>query len=127
MKRKKLLLMVLIMLPLVTMSWAANVPEPGPSFSTHPVDMGTMDCIECHQDISPVQVNQWEQSAHGFAMVHCQVCHGDVDTFLVSPGMENCRSCHADQVANNIAGPEISCSACHIPHYFTVHKVHQYK
>lgn len=94
--------------------------------SQHPEDMGNQDCLACHADVTPDVVEQWEQSAHGFTGVKCQVCHGDEVNFVKSPENATCEGCHAKQIDNNQAS-QARCASCHISHNFTVHKVHQYK
>jgi len=94
--------------------------------SKHPESMENMDCLQCHQDITPSVVKEWEMSAHGFTGVKCQVCHGDEENFRTNPGNDICQGCHSYQVENNLAEDK-SCSTCHTVHNFTVHKVKQYK
>ncbi|WP_022851435.1 cytochrome c3 family protein [Limisalsivibrio acetivorans] len=86
----------------------------------------SMDCAECHQDVTPDVVQEWNQSAHGYTGVKCGVCHGDVANFRKSPGNEVCQGCHAKQVENN-AMAEKKCSSCHPVHNYTVHKQNDYK
>ncbi len=131
-KTKRLLTFVVlgVLLPLFIAACMTASPEAETSSlvnSGHAVPMGTTDCIACHRAATPDAVQQWEQSAHGFSMVQCQVCHGDEKNFTSSPGIENCRSCHAAEVENNLAKPGTNCAACHIAHNFTIHRVHQYK
>ena len=105
----------------VSISKAANGAIGG-----HPESMENMDCLQCHQDVTPNIVKEWEMSAHGFTGVKCQVCHGDEVNFRANPGNDICQGCHSYQVENNIAENK-SCSTCHTVHNFTVHKVKQYK
>jgi len=93
--------------------------------SAHPEAMGSQDCLECHADVTPEIVDQWEHSAHGFIGVKCQVCHGDEKDFKKVPTNDTCQGCHDLQVENNRA-PKTACAACHKAHTFTVHKMHQY-
>lgn len=92
----------------------------------HPVDMGSQDCIECHTDVTPEIVKQWQESAHGYINVKCQVCHGDQTDFQKIPKNNTCRGCHAEMVENNTQ-PKLQCVACHKAHNFTVHKVKDYQ
>jgi len=92
----------------------------------HPEEMGNQDCAECHVDVTPDVYKQWEESAHGFTGVKCQVCHGDEVNFVKSPANATCEGCHSMQIENNQA-PQARCASCHISHNFTVHKVHDYK
>lgn len=95
--------------------------------NVHPEDMGSQDCVACHTDVTPDIVKQWEQSAHGFTGVKCQVCHGDTANFSKIPSDETCRGCHADQFENKNVKSDVSCSTCHTSHNFNVHNVKQYK
>ncbi|MFO7813960.1 MAG: cytochrome c3 family protein [Pelovirga sp.] len=131
-KTQRLLIFIIFgaVLPLMIIACVSVAPKTEASVlenSGHAVPMGTQDCIACHRAATPDAVQQWEQSAHGFALVHCQVCHGDEKNFARSPGSENCRSCHAAEVENNLAKPGTNCAVCHIAHNFTIHRVHQYK
>ncbi len=94
--------------------------------SPHPEDMGNKDCLECHAEVTPDVYKQWEESAHGFTGVKCQVCHGDEANFVKSPDNATCEGCHSKQIDNNMA-PQARCASCHISHNFTVHKAHDYK
>jgi len=104
----------------------ANTAEIEKTENGHPGSMENLDCIQCHEDVTPEVTKQWEQSAHGLIGVKCQVCHGDEANFQVKPKSETCRGCHSDQVEKNIA-KDVSCSTCHIAHNFTIHKVQQYR
>jgi len=94
--------------------------------SKHPEEMGSQDCAECHMDVTPDIYKQWEESAHGFTGVKCQVCHGDEANFVKSPENATCEGCHSAQIENNMA-PQARCASCHIAHNFTIHKAHDYK
>lgn len=119
-KRTLVFLMVLLLLAFAV-AGAKTKTKKG-----HPVDMGTMDCIECHTDVTPDIVKQWEQSAHGYIGVKCQVCHGDQTDFQKVPKTDTCRGCHAEMVENNTQ-PKLQCVACHKAHNFTIHKVKDYQ
>lgn len=95
--------------------------------SIHPEDMGTTDCLACHIDVTPEIVEQWEQSAHGFTGVKCQVCHGDEVNFARIPSDETCRGCHSNEFDNKNVKKDVTCSTCHISHNFNIHNVKQYK
>jgi len=94
--------------------------------TAHPEEMGNQDCLDCHKDITPDAVKQWENSAHAFTGVKCQVCHGDEKNFQASPANETCRGCHSQQYDHNIVSDK-TCSSCHVAHNFTIHKVRDYK
>lgn len=91
----------------------------------HP-PMEGLDCGTCHQNVTEDLVKQWQQSAHGFTGVKCQVCHGDEANFSPKPANEVCRGCHSDQFENSVA-KGTACSTCHIAHNFNIHKIQQYK
>lgn len=91
----------------------------------HPEKMGSQDCLECHVDVTPELTAQWEQSAHGFTGVKCQVCHGDEKNFRKTPLNETCQGCHSHQVDNNTS-PKTACATCHKAHNFAAHKAKDY-
>ncbi len=61
-------------------------------------------CIECHRDLTPGIVGDWELSAHAENEIGCNECHGDdhktaEDVANVGiPTLEVCAECHEDQV-----------------------------
>jgi hypothetical protein len=61
-------------------------------------------CVECHRDITPSIVADWEQSAHAKGGVDCSACHGDRHVSaadvanVVVPVPETCAPCHEVQV-----------------------------
>lgn len=116
---KKILISVMVLV-LAAFAFVAYAGSP------HPEEMGNKDCIECHAEVTPDVYMQWEQSAHGFTGVKCQVCHGDEVNFVKSPNNATCEGCHSKQIDNNQA-PQARCASCHIAHNFTVHKAHDYK
>ena len=62
-----------------------------------------MSCVECHREISPGQVSDWELSRHADVGLDCAVCHGsdhtsNNDTQLASfPDEHTCAGCHEEQ------------------------------
>jgi hypothetical protein len=62
------------------------------------------DCVECHREITPNIVTDWELSAHSGGDVDCSVCHGGEhmsaeDVSAVSlPTPAVCAECHETQV-----------------------------
>ena len=61
-------------------------------------------CIDCHKNVNPNIVSDWQLSKHSQNEVSCSVCHGeehnsayDVDNVLI-PTPETCSTCHEDQV-----------------------------
>ncbi len=67
-----------------------------PSFAGDP-------CIDCHKEISPGQVRDWESSMHSDEDVTCSDCHGEEhtnkDDYLkaVLPTEQVCAECHEEQ------------------------------
>jgi len=67
-------------------------------------------CVECHEQITPGIVGDWELSKHGGAGVGCAVCHGGQHTTAQDmaevriPTPETCATCHAERVAEFKAG-----------------------
>lgn len=61
-------------------------------------------CIECHKDITPNIVSDWQMSKHAQNDVDCSVCHGDQHTGMNDvekvelPTPETCANCHEEQV-----------------------------
>ena len=35
------------------------------------------DCAECHRDVTPQIVSDWELSLHAESGVSCEMCHGE--------------------------------------------------
>ncbi|MFC2103346.1 multiheme c-type cytochrome [Bacteroidota bacterium] len=63
------------------------------------------DCVDCHKDITPGIVTDWELSKHSINDVDCSVCHGDLHTSASDvdkvevPTPETCRTCHDEKVS----------------------------
>ncbi len=61
------------------------------------------ECVDCHKEISPGQVLDWEISAHASNDVSCADCHGDkhntADDALLAdmPSEHVCAECHQEQ------------------------------
>ncbi len=62
------------------------------------------ECLECHKDVTPNIVSDWQVSKHAENSVSCSVCHGDghmtaedVDKVEL-PTPDTCADCHEDQV-----------------------------
>lgn len=61
-------------------------------------------CVDCHREVTPKIVSDWQLSKHSQNEVNCTSCHGDQHTskddaakaHLVLP--ETCASCHETQV-----------------------------
>ena len=63
------------------------------------------DCLNCHKDVTPNIVSDWQLSKHSQNDVDCSVCHGDKhkDPYDVAnvqiPTPETCAICHDEKVA----------------------------
>jgi len=61
-------------------------------------------CIDCHKDITPNIVSDWQLSKHSQNDVTCSVCHGEEHTSASDvssvqiPTPETCSNCHETQV-----------------------------
>lgn len=61
-------------------------------------------CVDCHRQITPQIVTDWELSLHSENDVGCTECHGSLHTSkddVAKAGLalpEKCEACHADQV-----------------------------
>jgi len=60
-------------------------------------------CVDCHSNISPGQVKDWQSSKHAEMGVTCESCHGDAHTNAsdykkaVLPDEKVCAECHEEQ------------------------------
>lgn len=67
-------------------------------------------CIQCHRDLQPNLVADWEASKHSAKGVACGVCHGSEHSSAEDvakaklPTPETCGQCHAKQVKQFSAG-----------------------
>jgi len=68
------------------------------------------ECVECHKEVTPGVVYDWQLSKHSINEVTCDVCHGDLHTNAEDyskveiPTPETCEACHEQQVAEFMAG-----------------------
>ena len=60
-------------------------------------------CVECHRELTPGQVTDWETSRHHEMGIGCSACHGnshmsaeDVDK-VSFPDETTCSMCHSTQ------------------------------
>jgi len=67
-------------------------------------------CVDCHTEVTPNIVDDWNLSKHSEADVTCDACHGeghsgaeDVDKVSL-PTLNTCNECHSDQVTQFSAG-----------------------
>ena len=62
------------------------------------------ECSECHKDVTPNIVSDWEISKHSENEILCSTCHGDEHTStddvekVLIPTPETCAECHEDRV-----------------------------
>jgi len=68
------------------------------------------ECVDCHAELTPGIVGDWQLSRHGQVGVNCSVCHGgdhssaqDVAEARI-PTPETCATCHAQRVEQFRAG-----------------------
>lgn len=61
------------------------------------------DCIECHYEVTPKAVSDWQISKHSENDIDCSVCHGSEHTTMEDyakaklPTYETCDMCHSTQ------------------------------
>ncbi len=95
---------------------AAGVPAGHPQLDEQETYVA---CSDCHRDVTPEIVEQWENSAHGIGLVKCYQCHGSYDNMMRVPAVSNCSICHEDKVSNHTEGKV--CWQCHAAHGFAGH------
>ena len=67
-------------------------------------------CVDCHKNITPNIVTDWQLSKHGQAGFDCSVCHGDLHTSATDvakvqiPTPDTCAACHEARVKQYKAG-----------------------
>ena len=67
-------------------------------------------CIECHSNVTPGAVSDWQLSKHSQRGVGCAICHGDLhksdDDAALSrmPTPDSCGRCHSERVAQHKSG-----------------------
>jgi len=70
-----------------------------------PVMTFTQECQECHKEVTPQIVSDWQLSKHSQNEIDCSVCHGDLhkDPYDVNnvqiPTPDTCADCHDEKVA----------------------------
>ena len=69
-----------------------------------PLSVCAQECVECHKEVSPHMVKDWQLSKHAENEVGCIVCHGELhqthDDIAKAkiPTPDTCFVCHEDQV-----------------------------
>jgi hydroxylamine dehydrogenase len=67
--------------------------------------LAVVDCVGCHEKITPSIVSDWKLSKHNQNYVDCSTCHGDQHTSADDvakakiPTPETCAQCHEERVA----------------------------
>jgi hypothetical protein len=67
-------------------------------------------CVDCHKNITPNIVSDWQLSKHGQAGFDCATCHGDGHTSASDvakvqiPTPDTCAMCHPEKVTQYKAG-----------------------
>ena len=67
-------------------------------------------CIDCHKEVTPNIVTDWQLSKHSQSGINCSVCHGDQHKSAQDvanagiPTPDTCALCHATQVKQFRAG-----------------------
>ena len=73
-------------------------------------NVSAQECIDCHKNVTPSIVTDWELSKHSQNKIDCSECHGDQhksfqDVSKVKiPTPETCENCHEAQVKQFKAG-----------------------
>jgi hydroxylamine dehydrogenase len=68
------------------------------------VPASAQECIECHQQVTPGIVVDWQLSKHSQNAIDCTVCHGDRHVSMTDaanvliPTPDTCADCHSTQV-----------------------------
>jgi len=67
-------------------------------------------CVNCHKQVTPNIVSDWQLSKHSLNDVDCSVCHGGLHTSAQDvvnvriPTLETCGTCHYNRVAEFKSG-----------------------
>jgi hypothetical protein len=65
---------------------------------------GASNCVDCHENVTPGIVTDWELSRHGQLGLDCSICHGDGHTSATDaanagiPTPDICADCHSAPV-----------------------------
>jgi hydroxylamine dehydrogenase len=68
------------------------------------------ECVDCHKEVTPRIVGDWQLSKHSQNEINCSVCHGDEhkDPYDVAnvqiPTPDTCANCHDERVEQFKAG-----------------------
>jgi hydroxylamine dehydrogenase len=71
---------------------------------------GAQTCVECHRQVTPNVVSDWQLSKHSQNAVDCTACHGDQHssandvTLAKMPTPDTCGQCHSERVAQYKSG-----------------------
>ncbi len=78
--------------------------------SMSPAGVLASTCVDCHKNITPGIVTDWQLSKHGQAGFDCAICHGDQHTGPQDvakariPTPDTCAVCHDEKVKEYKAG-----------------------
>jgi hydroxylamine dehydrogenase len=67
--------------------------------------MSAQECVNCHKNVTPGIVADWQLSKHAQGDISCAVCHGDLHrnandvAKAAIPTPETCAQCHEERVA----------------------------
>ncbi len=76
------------------------------------------ECVDCHKQITPNIVSDWQLSKHSQGGVNCSVCHSDQHKSAQDianvriPTPETCAICHGTQVQQFKGGKHASRMGC---------------
>jgi hypothetical protein len=102
--RRLSIVTTLVLLAALPVIISGTFKDRGPASSTASL------CVECHTQVTPGIVSDWEVSKHSGMGVDCAVCHGGEHTTAddageaAIPTPETCSVCHAERVQQFSAG-----------------------
>lgn len=76
----------------------------------------TVDCANCHADVTPVDPNHYPAAAHLASETGCQNCHYldmKQEHFKPASGPVSCVACHEQKVDLFTSAWDKTCAACH--------------
>ncbi len=82
----------------------------------------SVSCMECHEEETPDQTNEWKESAHGDMNFGCYMCHGDgEEEYYPIPNTDGCSSCHSEYEMDSSESSSKDCFDCHEGHTLMFH------
>jgi hypothetical protein len=94
-----------LLLALGAGSASAQAKKPAPPAPAAKAPSAGQACVDCHKQVNPTIVSDWQLSRHAAMEVDCVACHGDQhktrDDFANAklPTPDTCAQCHDAQVA----------------------------